>query len=352
MTWGAVGASVVGGVVASRSASSQRKAAAQAQQQAQQGASPYNVRSLMGGVDFRTDQNGQRTMSMSLDPRLQSLYWQQLGQAGAGPSDQLNQLSRMQRTEGSQAMGMGNVLGRQGQQVSDMGMGLFQQGAMTDPNQIAQQQMQREMALLQPFQAAQGNQMQAQLFNQGLLGSTAGQGQMESLFSAQQGEQMDAARRSLAGGLDYTGQLFGRGMQGMQAGTGLQQASLGATGTGLGMYGQAEGAQDITQQRQMQALQAAMSLGQIPQGLAQIGAGAGSGQGMAGVAGADMGLQGNLAAAGQQAAFGQGLAGMLSGMSFGGGAGAGTQPTPGGGVGPMGSFGGPAGAEGTGFQYL
>ena len=321
---GNVVGAAIGGAVDLYNARRQRQATRdltrEAMAAAERAAFPYGTESALGSTIF-TGTGPDRLLEILLNPRLKGIQDEFLSAAEQGNalSPEQQQLAMLQRGTGLQALNAGGGLFSAGGQAMSQGRGLFSAGAQTDPMQIAQQQMQREMSLLQPYQSAQNNQQQARLYNQGLLGSTIGQGEMEGQRNAQQQQQMEAARRSMAGGLDYTGQLFSRGMQGMQLGGQMYQGGLAGMGAGLGLFGQAEAQQDISRQRQLQTLQAATGMEQQLLGAAELGIGAASGQVGAGIAGANFGFLGGLAGANQEAAFGNSFANSLRGMNFNGG---------------------------------
>ena len=254
------GAALLGGYLQGEATKDAAKTAAKAAE-----FRPFGVTGGLGGVTFKG-----REAQLALDPRMEMLQAQMLGEALSGPSPLFAQTGQL-----FGAGGMGTFGGGLLQQA--LGQGLFQAGALTDPNQIAQQQFAREMALLQPEQQRQMSSLEQRLFAQGRLGSSGGAQQFGDLMKAQETARAGAAQRALAGGLDYTGQLFGRGLEAMRLGT----AQVGA---GAGLFGQQLGLEDQMFQRMMARIQGAQMVEEPAYRAAGLGAQLGGGAAAAGAA--------------------------------------------------------------------
>jgi hypothetical protein len=218
MTWGAIGAAVVGGVAANRA--SNRVGDAGAAAQAGAAFNPFDIQSGLGTTRFQGAQG-----FAQLDPRFQ----EPSARLGAFGLQQLKQL----------------------------------QGGQT-PTQIASGQFQRMEDLLNPVRNRQREQLESRLLRQGRLGSNfqgGGTPELREFETAIEQQRSQNLIGALGQGQQFQQGLFQNALQGIQGTVGLEQLPLQQFNLGSGLGGQA--AQAGSQQGAF-GIQAAQQAG-IPQ---------------------------------------------------------------------------------------
>lgn len=220
---------------------------------------PYDVTSALGQATV----DGRR-VSAQLDPALQGIFSGLLGQAQpTTPSA----TALMGQTDGLQTAAQ-DVLGL-APQFREQASGLFGQAQQQfdiarDPGSaLAYQQR-----VFGPELERQRLSQESRLFNQGLLGSTAGALQTEAARTAQNQALLQAAQQQQAQAFQQGQGLLGQALN-------LQRLGLGALGQGsqqeLARQQFEAGLQQQARQQQLQALQGALGVGSAPLGLAQLG---------------------------------------------------------------------------------
>lgn len=220
---------------------------------------PYDVSSALGQATV----DG-RQVNAQLSPGLEGIFGGLLGQAQ--PSTP-SATALMGQTGGLQTAAQ-DVLNL-APQFRDQASGLFGQAQQQfdiarDPGSaLAYQQR-----VFGPELERQRLSQESRLYNQGLLGSTAGGLQTEATRTAQNQALLQAAQQQQAQAFQQGQGLLGQALN-------LQQLGLGALGQGsqqeLARQQFEANLQQQARQQQLQALQGALGLGSAPLGLAQLG---------------------------------------------------------------------------------
>ena len=269
MSMGAIGATVVGGALASKAASKAADAQVAAGQQAAEMAKfdPKNVTGLFGTGAF--DPSGESRVA--LNPETQRMVDQIRGSIG-------DRFAQGQTRLGSEA--------EQG------ALGFMQAGMQSDPYALAQSQFEKMESILNPSRNRQRDALEARLLRQGRLGSTGGALSQQGLESAIE----ESRQRGLYDAL--------------QQGMGVQQHQLGL-GQNLGLFAQQQ--ENVGLEQGLARLGALQGIDQQAMQYLNLGgafggraAQAGANAGQFGMQGAGMASMANLGAArGQQTALNQ-----------------------------------------------
>lgn len=276
---------------------------------------PMSVYGPLGKAEFRGG-----GLRLALSPEMMNVQKQLFASMAGGPTN----LSPAQQQLIAQSTMAGNNLFGMGNQAAQMGQGFLQSAGTTDPNQIASEQFSRMQALLAPQREQAMLGQENRLLRQGLLTSSGGARQMGELFKANRMQDLSLANQALQQGLDTQGQLFSRGLTGLQAGAGLY-------GTGIGFLQAPTQQEQLSRQNYMQSLAGIQGLGQGLFNQANLGMRGGEAQAGINQFNASGQYMADQTRADQQNALLFGGLQSLSGMNFGGGGGSMggfTQPSP------------------------
>ena len=280
MSMGAIGGALIGGYIMSEASKDAADTQAAAADRATQAAKfdPWNI----GGGAFGRATFGDGTANIELTPEMRALQQAFAGQAG--------QFAQQGQT-GVGALALGGA------------EDFMRSGLQTDPNAIAQMQMGRMDALLDPQRNRTRDALEARLLRQGRLGSTGGALQQQGLETS-----IDQARQSQA-------------LQALQLGQAFQQQQL-AQGQQLGLFGQQQ--QDVGFNQALARLGGMQNIDQAALQYLNLGGAFGGRASQAGAMGGQFGMQGASAGAAAQLGAAQGwgqaanqIGGALGNMNWG-----------------------------------
>lgn len=201
---------------------------------------PFNVQGPAGSALF----SGQ-DLSLKLSPYSKRDRGQLFASMVGGPfglTSEQQQVADMGSAFGNQAIDIsgagGGFIQDLGRQLAGTGQEFLQGARQVNPDAIAANQFQRMQALLAPQREKANIATENRLLRQGLLTSSGGADRMGALAEANRMQDISLAQQALQQGMDVQGQLFGRGLAGMQAGGGLfgqgMQQQLAGLGAGFG----------------------------------------------------------------------------------------------------------------------